>query len=275
MKAGSGQIRLSASDLSNHLACNHLTSLDLSVACSEKSAPSWKSPDLWVLQERGFAHEKAYLNFLMDKGLAIVDLRDVDSDATAFAKTCAAMESGAPVIVQATLENRQWFGRADVLQRVERPSKLGNWSYEVYDCKLARETKAETILQLSLYSELLEAVQGKPPDYMYVVTPTENFQPERYRDVDFSAYYRYVKKRLEKTVERKQDTSTYPEPNPHCSICRWWSECDTQRRKDDHLSLVGALENYVSIRNLSLASRLLSGQADRYNSGFFIKQKRN
>src|SRR5262245_12751921 len=31
----------------------------------------------------------------------------------------------------------------------------------------------------------------------------------------------------------------------------------------------------VSIRNISLASRLLSGQADRYNSGFFIKQKRN
>jgi two-component system NtrC family sensor kinase len=31
----------------------------------------------------------------------------------------------------------------------------------------------------------------------------------------------------------------------------------------------------VSIRNLSLASRLLSGQADRYNSGFFIKQNRN
>ena len=29
------------------------------------------------------------------------------------------------------------------------------------------------------------------------------------------------------------------------------------------------------INNLSLASRLLSGQADRYNSGFFIKQKRN
>jgi hypothetical protein len=28
-------------------------------------------------------------------------------------------------------------------------------------------------------------------------------------------------------------------------------------------------------RNLSLASRLLSDQADRYNSGFFIKQNRN
>lgn len=241
MKASSGRIRLSASDLSNHLACNHLTSLDLSVALGERNAPSWKSPDLWVLQERGVEHEKAYLDFLADKGLAIVDLRDVNDDGTAFAKTAAAMESGVAVIVQATLESRRWFGRADVLQRVERKSKLGDWAYEVYDCKLARETKAETILQLSLYSELLQTVQGVLPEYMYVVPPAEKFEPEPYRVLDFAAYYRYVKARLEKTVEQKQDTPTYPEPNPHCSICRWWSECDTQRRKDDHLSLVAGI----------------------------------
>ena len=35
-------------------------------------------------------------------------------------------------------------------------SKLGSWSSEVYDCSLASETKAATILQLSLSSELLE-----------------------------------------------------------------------------------------------------------------------
>src|SRR5436309_1846129 len=205
MKTDSQHIRLSASDLSNHLSCNHLTSLDLCVAHGGKNAPSWRSPDLWVLQARGFEHERAYLGFLADKGLAIVDLRDVDNDATAFAKTCAAMESGVPVIVQATLESGQWFGRADVLRRVERRSKLWDWSYEVYDCKLARETKAETILQLSLYSELLGAVQGVPPEYMYVVPPAESFQPEPYRVLDFAAYYRYVKTRLEKTVELKAD----------------------------------------------------------------------
>ena len=241
MKVGSEHIRLSATDLSNHLACNHLTSLDLSVALGERNAPSWRSPDLWVLQERGFEHEKAYLDFLAAKGLSIVDMRDVDDDGTAFAKTCEAMESGAPVLVQATLENGQWFGRVDVLQRVERPSKLGDWLYEVYDCKLARETKAETILQLSLYSALLETIQGLLSEYMYVVPPAENFQPERYRVLDFAAYYRYVKARLEKTVELKQHTCTYPEPNPHCSICRWWSECDVWRRKDDHLSLVAGI----------------------------------
>jgi hypothetical protein len=44
-----------------------------------------------------------------------------------------------------------WHGRADVLFGVNTPSKLGKWSYEVYDTKLARETKGGTILQLCLY----------------------------------------------------------------------------------------------------------------------------
>ena len=31
---------------------------------------------------------------------------------------------------------------------------------------------------------------------------------------------------------------TYPEPVSHCDICRWWKECDGQRRRDDHFSFV-------------------------------------
>ncbi len=243
MKAESGHIRLSATDLSNHLACNHLTSLDLAVAIGRRSAPNWESPDLWVIRERGEAHEKAYVTHLQNEGLNVVNLSDVADETAAVRETLAAVQSGAPIIVQATLEHERWFGRADVLRRVERPSKLGDWSYEVYDCKLARETKAETILQLSLYSELLAEVQEAPPEWMYVVPPAEEFRPERYRVLDFAAYYRYVKARLESVVTDKQDSSTYPEPAAHCPICRWWSECDAQRRKDDHLSLVAGIRN--------------------------------
>jgi hypothetical protein len=43
----------------------------------------------------------------------------------------------------------------------------------------------------------------------------------------------------------------------------------TQDCKIAWLSTVANLRNEAS-----LASRLLSGQADRYNSGFFIKQKK-
>src|ERR1700679_835660 len=155
MKETSGAIRLSASDLSNHFACRHLTALDLAVATRLRAAPTWHSPDAWVLQQRGMEHEKAYLAHLFAAGVAICDLREIESEGGALAETIAAMREGIPAIVQATLTKGRWFGRADVLRRVERPSKLGSWSYEVYDCKLARETKVATILQLSLYSELI------------------------------------------------------------------------------------------------------------------------
>ena len=59
MKAVSGIVRLSAIDLSNHPACHHLTSLDLAVSLGARPAPAWRSPDAWVLQERGMAHENA------------------------------------------------------------------------------------------------------------------------------------------------------------------------------------------------------------------------
>jgi hypothetical protein len=38
------------------------------------------------------------------------------------------------------------FGRADFLKRVERPSKLGSFSYEVQDTKLARSPKAKFVV---------------------------------------------------------------------------------------------------------------------------------
>jgi predicted RecB family nuclease len=242
MKANAQTIRLSASDLSNHLACSHLTALDLAVATGQRPAPKWHSPEAWVLQQRGMEHEKAYLSHLEAEGIPITDLREIDNDEKALAETIAAMHRGAAAIAQATLTNGRWFGRADVLRRVERPSKLGGWSYEVYDCKLARETKAATILQLSLYSELVAAVQGVLQESMYVVPPGEGYHPETYRVLDYAAYYRYVKARLEVAVDGNgKVTETYPEPTPHCDVCRWWQDCDSVRRKDDHLSLVAGI----------------------------------
>jgi predicted RecB family nuclease len=251
MKAASGEIRLSASDLSNHLACHHLTSLDLAVSLGARSAPTWHSPDARVLQVRGMAHEDAYLKHLEAQGVCILNLRDIDESEKALAETRAAMERGVDAIAQATLATGRWFGRSDVLRRVERASKLGSWSYEVYDCKLACETKAATILQLSLYSELLESIQGVLPESMYVVPPGVDFQPEQYRVLDFAAYYRFVKARLERAIEQNRNgITTFAEPTAHCEICRWWQECDAEWRKQDHLCLVAGI-NRLQRKQLS------------------------
>jgi hypothetical protein len=80
MKQGATSIRLAASDLSNHLACRHLTVLELHVAAGGRSAPAWNSPDAQILQERGIAHEEAYVQYLRLSGLAIVSFREFGND---------------------------------------------------------------------------------------------------------------------------------------------------------------------------------------------------
>lgn len=151
------------------------------------------------------------------------------------------MERGAEVIAQGSLAAERWFGRPDVLRKVEKPSQLGTWSYEAYDCKLPRETKAATILQLSVYSALLEELQGMKPEFMYVVPARRDFEAERYRLAEYAAYYRYVKARLEAFAEGGQAEETYPEPCRHCDVCHWLAECDAIWRRDDHLSLVAGI----------------------------------
>ena len=74
-----------------------------------------------------------------------------------------AMRAGTGIILQSALRNGRWFGRPDVLRRVETPSAFGPWSYEVFDTKLAKETRGGTVLQLALYSEMLGIVRAQSP----------------------------------------------------------------------------------------------------------------
>lgn len=229
-----GNIRLSATDVANHLSCKHLTTLNLLLAKGAVSAPDWAYPDLKVLQQLGLDHEKAYVDNLRSKGLSIVD---IPQDANSRDATLDAMKKGFQVIVQATLANGDWLGRADVLVRVDQPSALGGWSYEVVDCKLSRTTKAEAILQLCFYSELLTDVQEHEPEMFHVIRPHTAYEPESHRFSQYAAYYRYVKQAIKHAVDNANG-KTYPEVVPHCDICRWWKHCDQQLRKDDSLSLV-------------------------------------
>jgi len=276
------ELRLAATDVSDHLACRHLTALDLSVARGERKAPEWRAPDLRIIRELGYQHEARYLKALADRGLKVVNLDKDVSESRIVAATLAAMKEGVDVIAQGALSCGRWFGRPDVLRKVLKASSaFGSHSYEAHDCKLARETKATTILQLAFYSELLAEIQGVEPDEMRVIAPGTGFAGEAYRVAEYAAYYRYVKERLERVcgngaaardrsnssgakalegagliadlkvrpsflyghsdLQTDGEVRTYPEPCVHCDICRWFQECDQRRRADDHLSLVAGI----------------------------------
>src|SRR3954468_14705475 len=225
LKSGS-EIRLSASDLVGHLACRHLTGLDLAVANGQLSKPKVWDPLLELLAMRGDLHEQGDIEHLKASGHAVTVIFGAGGDAGAASQTLDAMRAGAPVINQGVLESEGWFGRVDILRRVEMPSKLGSWSYEVIDAKLARETKGGTVLQLGLYSDLLSSVQGLLPEFSYVVAPWSDYQPQAFRTLDYAAYYRRVRQSLETSVAAGVEDPAYPDPKEHCEICRWRAHCD-------------------------------------------------
>src|SRR6266511_2385525 len=142
MKLDGDTLRLSATDLANHLACRHLTGLDRGAAEGRWKPPNWFQPEADVLRQRGLEHERAYLVHLERQGRIITRLEDDSGGTRALERTVAAMYAGADVIAQATLAGGRWLGRADVLLRVDRASGLGAWSYEALDTKLSRDTKA-------------------------------------------------------------------------------------------------------------------------------------
>ena len=241
MRSAGGTIVLSASDLAGHLNCRHLTALDLEVARGTRPKPHVWDPVLELLAERGALHEASYVDHLRAGDLGIVHVNGTGVDSASVSETLDAMRAGTAIIVQAALLVGEWGGRADVLRRVETPSSLGSWSYEVIDTKLARETKGGTVLQICLYSDLLGSLQQYMPKSAYVVAPETGYEPQAFRITDYAAYYRRVRRSLEESVNTAEATETYPEPNPHCEVCRWRVHCDGIRRADDHLSLVAGI----------------------------------
>ncbi|MCW5631928.1 MAG: TM0106 family RecB-like putative nuclease [Rubrivivax sp.] len=236
--------------LAGHLACRHLTQLERQRRAGTLTVEYRADPRLDALIERGRRHEDAYVEALRREGRRILDLRGLHD----VALTRQAMDAGYDAIVQAPLSNDEFIGTVDVLLRVDL-SATGPMRhiYEPVDTKLARETKGGTVLQLCTYCELLEALQGVQPERFHVVTPHAR---ETYRTAEFAAYYRHARGQLLEAASASPPPSTYPEPVEHCDVCKYWLTCDSQRRRDDHPSLIAGIR--TSHRREFEAQRLLT-----------------
>ncbi len=203
-------LQLGATDLAGHLSCNHLTQLDAEGARGARAKPKSWDPLLEILHKRGDLHEQAYLDHLERAGYEIIRIECVGLEEKHAEETVAAMCSGAAIISHGVLSDVRWGDRSDLLRRVDRPSDLGHWSYEVIDTKLAREMTGGSVLQLCLYTELVTKAQGLVPEFMYVVAPWSVFEPQVFRSSGYFAYFRLVRRSLEASVAHDAATQTYP-----------------------------------------------------------------
>jgi predicted RecB family nuclease len=234
-----------ATNLTDFLACRHLSVLERLAAHRHAHRPFFDDPMLEILRERGLEHERAYVRWLAQSGRQIVEInRDA---AHAVEATLAAMRVGVDVIVQARLEHGTWAGWADVLLRVPGSSSLGDYLYEPVETKLAAETRGATLMQLCLYAELLTSLQGAAPAALRVIKPDADFNAELYRFAEFRAYFRLVRRNFD--AERAtplpagvDSVMPYPEPVPHCEICAWAAQCERRWRADDSVVLVAGIQ---------------------------------
>jgi len=234
-------LNLFASDLQNFLACKRITFLDHEVAKGNLKKPDYNSPSAAILQKLGNEHEENYIKHLESQGRQVIRLEKRDDSKRAHDETVNAMKAGYDIIAQPRMNLGKWGGYADILIKRNGTSKLGGYYYEVQDTKLSQTTKAATILQLSLYTEMVNAIQGPFAKVIGVIKPGDPFEKEELKIAEFEAYYRFIKKQFEDIMEEGIEEA-YPLPVEKCSICPWWKSCRGKWLADDHLSLVAGLQ---------------------------------
>jgi uncharacterized protein len=159
--------------------------------------------------------------------------------------TVAAMKSGPDALYQPTFYSENdgfgWLGRADFLVAVDEIiSDLGNYAFQPYDTKLARIAKVNALIQLCAYAEQIQGAQGVEPEFIHVVTGSEEEGTVSVRLSEVSAYYRRIKQSLVDALLESPEHSE-PVPNEHCNVCRWRAECNEYWRKTDDLTFVAGL----------------------------------
>ncbi|APO76901.1 RecB family nuclease protein (plasmid) [Rhizobium etli 8C-3] len=231
-------LRLSASDLMRFKGCRHATALDLRLIEVGDLKPDEDGPEAELLQKQGDDHEVAFLERLKADGHSVIEIpKDNISLEESVRQTLEAMRTGPDIIYQGALLDGAWGGYSDFLERVERPSDLGAWSYEVVDTKLKRKPDPKHVLQLCLYSDLIEKVQGVAPEAAHLQLGDGSRFTVRLSEV--SAYARHARRMLEVFLMERPETRS--EPVSACTLCRWSSHCAKQWDADDSLALVAGI----------------------------------
>jgi len=256
MKFAGDRLRLSASDVANFVACQHMTRLDLLEAWGRLHRPRKFDVGFEDLVQRGEEHERIVLEQFRADGLNVVEINPSPSAETAAAQaTREAIRGGADVIYQgvllggspdggtALLGRPDFLVRADLLGAPDGEPRQNKLHYEVVDAKLARTAKARAVAQTAFYSHLLAQLQGVQPRWMHLALGQGELVPLKVGD--YAAYERQARRALSTFIAadpgHNPPADPYPEPVEHCVICRWDDLCQDRRRRDDDLSLVAGI----------------------------------
>jgi len=180
-------------------------------ASDPKRAPRPKAKALdELLFDAGLEHEKVLIAQLKSDGKRVAELRG-KQDASDYEEALEAMGSGADYIWQASMRNEEMRGSADLLERIEEPSALGDWSYIPIECKLSSHSKPIYLVQACAYCELLTPILGQRPDRFKLYLGGRRFL--EYASGEFWSWYDQLRQRY-RDFRAAFDPSQEPEDAP-------------------------------------------------------------
>lgn len=238
-KSADNKYLFSPSDLTTFLSCHHASFLDVK-NLNEDLEKKEQDNTSKLLQEKGIEHEKAFLQKLKDEGKSVCEI-DPNLDINdQISKTIDAIKSGCDVVYQAVLKNDNWQGFADFLIKCDKPSNLGDYSYEVLDTKLGKKCEAKYIIQLCVYSDLLAKITDNIPENIHLYLGDK--KQYSFKLSEFFAYFKKCQNRFEDYIKHL-NADSYPKPCSSCKLCSWQDNCNQIWQQDNHLSLIANINN--------------------------------
>src|SRR6056300_1435848 len=190
--------------------------------------------------EKGNIHEKNYLKELKKKYKKVIDLKSSKlSKEEKVPQTIQAMKEGWEVIHGGYLKRDKWIGEFDFLIiNKDLKSKFGDYSYEVIDTKNSNKPKPDHIIQLGMYTYMLEHTQGVLPKRFTIVL--KDMIKEDVQVNQVNEFFKTHTVNYEKFINNGID-KIKPEKCSFCQICSWKEECEKIWIKEDNLNQIGGL----------------------------------
>ena len=133
-------------------------------------------------------------------------------------------------------------GHPPLLQRVNIPSRWGDYGYRPVLARLGRHTTREHRLLLALWARLLAPQQGAPVPYALVLAG----QGERLVQERLTLSLA-LDGQLDDSLSRREADLLRPQPPPlvndrkKCTLCGWRMVCDQEAAREGHLSEVSGV----------------------------------
>jgi uncharacterized protein len=214
---------LSASRLNDYLGCPHQAALWLAGIKPAEEADA----TLQLIRDKGFEHEAVVLARLEERFGPADRIPSDGSAADRMHLTREAIARGTKLIYQGALIKDPWLGYPDFLIRNGDP---GATAFEPEDAKLSRSAKGEYVLQLGVYSELLEELFGIPVRGGVIHVAAGEPEPFDLRRT------RFILRRLMRSFERfvaDEHRATKSQPCAACAQCDYKDRCESEWREAD------------------------------------------